>query len=137
MGAWNNLLLSGSTLLAMGVAGLLLRRDGRAALLSLSVGWLGLPVLISAAKILHPGAVTGGAIPVLLAVLAVYLVLGAGLRGDDFRESEADNVDLDPAGRDDLVAGDFARDWSTELAASFQRDAASTPSRPGGDERLP
>lgn len=137
MGVWNNLLLPGSTLLAIGVAGLLLRRDRRSSLVSLSIGWLGLPVLISGAKLLHPAAATGAAIPVLLAVLAVYLVLGAGLRSDDFHEAEADDVDGDPVGRDDLVADDSPRDWSAELAGSFRQDPFGTPGRSGGDDRLP
>jgi energy-converting hydrogenase Eha subunit C len=137
MGAWNNILLLGSALIVTGVAGLLLRRDGLAGLVSLSIGWLGLPVLVCAARVLHPGTATSPAIPVLMAVLAVYLVVGARLRGDDFLETEADDVDHDSAGKDDLADNDHSRDWSTELAASFRRRIVAGPSRPGGDEHLP
>lgn len=136
MGAWNNSLLLGSTLIAMGVAGLLLRRDGRSGLVSLGIGWLGLPILIATAKLVHPGSPSTAAVPVLLAVLAVYLVLGAGLRGNGSDETEADDVDRDSSGGDELASSAATRNWSTELATGFQQRTMSGTGRAGGDGRL-
>ncbi len=136
MGAWQNTLLLGSTLIAMGVAGLLLRRDGRSGLVSLGIGWLGLPILIAATRLLHPGSLPTAAIPVLLAVLAVYLVLGAGLRGDGPDDSEADDVDRDSSGGDELASSAATRNWPTELATGFQQRTMSGTGRAGGDGRL-
>jgi hypothetical protein len=137
MGAWQNTLLLGSTLIAMGVAGLLLRRDGRSGLVSLGIGWLGLPIVTAAAKLLHPGSPPTAAIPILLAVLAVYLVMGAGLRGDGPDETEADDVDRDSTGGDELASSTATRNWSTELLTSFQQRMMSEPGGSGGDGRLP
>lgn len=137
MGAWNNALLLGSTLIAMGVAGLLLRRDGRSGLVSLSIGWMGLPILIAAAKLIHPGSPPTAAVPILLAVLSVYLVLGAGLRGNGPDEAEADDVDRDSTGGDELANSAATRNWSTELVTGFQQRTLSEPGRAGGDGRLP
>lgn len=137
MGDWNNLLLLGSALLALGVAGLLLCRDGRAALVSLSIGWLGLPVLIAAARLLHPEANPAGAIIMLLAVLAAYLALGAGLRRADLQECEIDDADRDRTGPAELAGGERPRDWSTELTLQFQPGAPAAAGPSGGDERLP
>lgn len=136
MGAWNNSLLLGSTLIAMGVAGLLLRRDGRSGLVCLGIGWIGLPILIAAARLVHPGSPPTAAVPILLAVLSVYLVLGAGLRGNGSDETEADDVDRDPTGGDELASSASTRNWSTELVAGFQQRTMSGTGRAGGDGRL-
>lgn len=135
MGAWNNTLLLGSTLLATGVAGLLLRRDGRSGLVSLSIAWLGLPILIGAARLLHPDVETTASIPVLLAVLSVYLVLGAGLRGNGLDETEVGDVDSDFTGKDVLADRVPLRDWSTELMTGFRQSAISGLDRSGKDGR--
>lgn len=135
MGAWNNTLLLGSTLIATGVAGLLLRRDGRSGLVCLSIAWLGLPILIGAARLLHPDAATTASIPVLLAVLSVYLVLGAGLRDSGLDETEVNDVDGDVIGGDVLADRAPLRDWSTELMTGFQQGTTSGAGRPGEDGR--
>lgn len=135
MGAWNNTLLLGSTLIATGVAGLLLRRDGRSGLVSLSIAWLGLPILIGAARLLHPDAATTASIPVLLAVLSVYLVLGTGLRGNGLDETEVSDVDSDFTGKDVLADRAPLRDWSTELMTGFRQSAISGPGGSGANGR--
>lgn len=135
MGAWNNTLLLGSTLIATGVAGLLLRRDGRSGLVSLSIAWLGLPILIGAARLLHPDAATTASIPVLLAVLSAYLVLGTGLRGNGLDETEVSDVDSDLTGKDVLADRAPLRDWSTELMTGFRQSAISGPGGSGANGR--
>lgn len=126
---WNHQLLLGSMLVTLGIAGLLLRRDGRTGLVGVGIGWLGLLVLVTAAGTVHPAVRVSTIGTVLTLLLPAYLVLGNGLRHGSPLVEEADDVDDDPTGRDDLVADGPARDWSAELAVVF-----SSPPQQGDHE---